>query len=148
MRVISQLLENSHPRRLSAEELAREWVLKTNSLYSSFAAYLLFLWASPMAQQVRNLRAMQETQETWVQYLGWEDPLEEENGNPLQYSCLENSMDEGPWRAIVQRVSKESDATEWLIMHSCSFGQIFQLNYDLVFFSVQGTNSMLYGSYF
>jgi len=65
-----------------------------------------------MAQQVRNLRAMQETQETWVQYLGWEDPLEEENGNPLQYSCLENSMDKGSWRAIVQRVSKESDATE------------------------------------
>ena len=30
-------------------------------------------------------------QESWVQSLGGEDPLE--NGNPLQYSCLENSMD-------------------------------------------------------
>ena len=27
-----------------------------------------------------------------------------ENGNPLQYSCLENPMDRGPWRAIVGRV--------------------------------------------
>ena len=24
----------------------------------------------------------------------------EENGNPLQYSCLENSMDRGAWQAI------------------------------------------------
>ena len=33
------------------------------------------------------------------------------NGNPLQYSCLENSMDRGAWRATVQRVT-ESDMTE------------------------------------
>ena len=26
----------------------------------------------------------------------------EENGNPLQYSCLENSMDGGAWWAIVR----------------------------------------------
>ena len=31
-----------------------------------------------MAQRVKNLHAMQETQETRVQSLGWEDPLEEE----------------------------------------------------------------------
>ena len=31
-----------------------------------------------MAQWVKNLPEMQETQETWVQYLYWEDPLEEE----------------------------------------------------------------------
>ena len=30
----------------------------------------------------------------------------ERNGNPLQYSCLENSMDGGAWWAIVQRVAK------------------------------------------
>ena len=28
------------------------------------------------------------------------------NGNPLQYSCLENSMDRGAWRAAVHGVSK------------------------------------------
>ena len=33
--------------------------------------------ASLMAQQVNNLFAMQETQETWVRSLGQEDPLEE-----------------------------------------------------------------------
>ena len=33
-------------------------------------------------------------QETLVQFLGWEDPLEEGIGYPFQYSCLENSMEE------------------------------------------------------
>ena len=30
----------------------------------------------------------------------------EENGNPLQHSCLENSMDRGAWRATVHGVAK------------------------------------------
>ena len=29
-----------------------------------------------------------------------------ENGNPLQYSCLENPRDRGAWKAPVHRVSK------------------------------------------
>ena len=28
------------------------------------------------------------------------------NGNPLQYSCLGNLMDRGPWQATVHRVTK------------------------------------------
>ena len=48
-----------------------------------------------MAQWVENLPAMQETQETRVRCLGQEDPLEGGHGNPLQYSCLENTMDRG-----------------------------------------------------
>ena len=35
----------------------------------------------------------------------------EGNGNPLQYSCLENPMDRGAWRITVHRVTKESDTT-------------------------------------
>ena len=31
---------------------------------------------------------------------------EEGNGYPLQYSCLENSMDRGAWRAMVHGVKK------------------------------------------
>ena len=48
------------------------------------------LESSPVDLTVKNLPAMQET---WVQSLGQEDPLK--NGNLLQYSCLENSMDRG-----------------------------------------------------
>ena len=33
----------------------------------------------------------------------------EGNGNPLQYSCLENPMDRGAWQATVHGVAKESD---------------------------------------
>ena len=59
-----------------------------------------------MAQGVKNPSAMQKTQETWAQSLDWEDQLEEENGNPLQYSCLKNPMDRGPWWATIQRAPK------------------------------------------
>ena len=38
-----------------------------------------------MAQRVKNLLAVEEIQ---VRSLGWQDPLEKGNGNPLQYSCL------------------------------------------------------------
>ena len=48
-------------------------------------------------------------QETWVQSLDWEDPLEKVNGNPLQYSCLEKPMDRGTWWATVHEVTKESE---------------------------------------
>ena len=39
----------------------------------------------PDGSPEKNLPAMQETQETWVQSLGWKSCG---NGNPLKYSCL------------------------------------------------------------
>ena len=50
----------------------------------------------PGGSVVKNLPVMQEMQ---VQFLGQEDPVEGGHGNPLQYSCLENPMDRGAWRA-------------------------------------------------
>ena len=35
----------------------------------------------------------------------------EGNGNPRQYSCLENPMDRGAWKAAVHGVAKELDTT-------------------------------------
>ena len=35
----------------------------------------------------------------------------EENGNPLQYSCLGNLMDRGAWQVKVHGVTRESDVT-------------------------------------
>ena len=69
-----------------------------------------------MVLWVNNPPAMQETQEMQVSSLGWEDPLEEENGNPLHYSCLKNPMDREAWWATVQRVT-ELDTTEWPHSH-------------------------------
>ena len=45
-------------------------------------------------------------QETQVWSLSREDPPGEGNGNPLQYSCLENPMDRGGWRAIPHGVAE------------------------------------------
>ena len=36
----------------------------------------------------------------------------EGNGNPLQYSCLENPMDREAWRATVHGFARESDMTQ------------------------------------
>ena len=41
----------------------------------------------------------------------------EGNGNPVQYSCLENSMDGGAWWATVHGIA-ESGMTEQLYFHS------------------------------
>ena len=57
--------------------------------------YIVNMVASLMAQMVERLPTMFET---LVQSLGWEDLSPREgNGNPLQYSCLENPMDRGDW---------------------------------------------------
>jgi len=53
-----------------------------------------------VAQRVKNLPALPETQ------VGSGRSSGKGNGNPLQYSCLENSMDRGAWRAIVHGIEK------------------------------------------
>ena len=39
---------------------------------------------------------------------GLERSPEEENGNPLQYSCLENPMDRGAWWAAVHELQSQT----------------------------------------
>ena len=43
-------------------------------------------------------------------------PPGEGNGNPLPYSCQENSTDRRAWRATVDGVTKKSDTTKQLSM--------------------------------
>ena len=43
---------------------------------------------------------------------GWGRSLGGGHGKPLQYSCLENSMDRGAWQAIFSSRVAESDKTE------------------------------------
>ena len=54
---------------------------------------------------VNNWLPMLEMPETrfnlWVRKIPWR-----RSGNPLQYSCLENPMARGAWRAMVHRVPK------------------------------------------
>ena len=59
--------------------------------------------ASLVAQVVKNLPAMWET---WVQSLGWEDPLEEVMENHSSILAWRIPMDRGAWRATVYGVAK------------------------------------------
>ena len=52
----------------------------------------------------------------WIPELGRSPG--EGNGNPLQYSCLENPMDRGAWQAMVHRVTN-------------SWTQLFNINLNL-----------------
>ena len=47
------------------------------------------------------------------------------NGNPLRYSCLENPMDRGAWRSIVQGVT-ESDMSERAHTHTPHTHKMFK----------------------
>ena len=44
----------------------------------------------------------------------------EGNGNPLQYSCLENPVDGGAWWAAVHRVAQSQTRLKQLSMHACT----------------------------
>ena len=56
-----------------------------------------------MAQMVKNPPAMWKT---WVQSLGWEDPLEEEMATFSSILAWRIPMDRGVWQAIVDGVAK------------------------------------------
>ena len=60
--------------------------------------------ASLVAQTVNNLPASARDP---ALILGSERSPGEGNGNPLQYYCLENSMDRGAWQATVRGVTKK-----------------------------------------
>ena len=59
--------------------------------------------ASLVAQAVKNLPAMQET---WVQSLGWQDPLEEGMATHCSILAWRIPMDRGAWPATVHRVTE------------------------------------------
>ena len=56
-----------------------------------------------MAQLVKNPPAMQET---WVQSLGWEDPLEEGMATHSSIPAWKIPRDRGAWRATVYQIAK------------------------------------------
>ena len=90
-----------------------------------------------MAQWVKNLPAMQETQEMQVRSLGQEDPLEKKMAMDSSILAQKNPMDLWenpihlllPWQATVHEVTKRVRhdlATEH--SHACNTTIIFQNN--------------------
>ena len=61
---------------------------------------------------------MQETQETWVQSLGLEDPLEEGTATHSSILAWRIPMDRGACQAIVHRILKNHTRLKRLSMHT------------------------------
>ena len=71
----------------------------------------------PGGTVVKNPLTLQETQRhrfaPWVRKIPWGRKWQ-----PLQYSCLENSMDRGAWQATVHGVTKSwTQLSNWACMH-------------------------------
>ena len=60
----------------------------------SFKGLILITFASPSLLYLQN------------EYRKYTHPYGEGNGNPLQYSCLENPMDRGVWKSTVHGVAR------------------------------------------
>ena len=72
------------------------------------------LGTSQMAQCLKNLPVNARDAGSIP---GWGRSPGERNGNPLQYSCLENSMDRGAWQDTGHGVAKSQT---WLSTHACT----------------------------
>ena len=102
------------PDRLQSMGLQRvghDWV---TSLH--FTSLLDVIRASLVAQWWRICLPMPEVKVLIPGKIPWRG----ERGNPLQYACMENSMDRGAWWATVHRVTKSWTRLKQLDMHTCT----------------------------
>ena len=81
-------------------------ILSHKILQQTLAVSIITILRFPGGSGVKNLSAMQET---WVQSLDWEDPLEKEIPTPV--FCLGTPLDRGARGATVHGDKKESDTT-------------------------------------
>ena len=88
--------------------------LGTNIPFSPSAVGCPNNWAFLVAQTVKNLPAMRQT---WVQSLGWEDPLEEGMATPSHILAWRIPMDRGAWRGRVGV----------LLTAACQLGSLWQV---------------------
>ena len=74
---------------------------------------MLHIWASQVALVVKNLPANAGDVRDMVSISGLRSHGVG-HSNPFQYSCLENPMDKGAWRATVRRFAKSRN-----LAHAC-----------------------------
>ena len=76
-------------------------------------------WTSQVSLVVKNLPAKAGDLRDADSIPGSRRSSGVENGNALQYSCLENPMDRRTWRVTVQRVTKSQTQLKQLSTHTC-----------------------------
>ena len=87
-----------------------------------------FTWASQVVLVVKNPPADAGDIRDQGSIPGLGRILGGGHANPLQYSCLENPMDKGAWRAIVHGVAKSQTRIKLLSMHTWGFLKSFSLD--------------------
>ena len=83
--------------------LLRRDMRERSNFTSHESGGLPLLGTSLVAQRVKCLPAVQET---WVQSLGWEDPLKEDMATHSSILAWRIPRDRGPWWATVYGVAK------------------------------------------
>ena len=78
-----------------------------------FIHVYIYIQASQVAQLLKKPPVIRET---WVQSLGWEDPLEEGMATHSSILAWRIPMDRGAWQAAVHRVTK---SRTWLSNQAC-----------------------------
>ena len=86
-----------------------------------FRSIYVFIGASQVALEVKNPTANAGDIRDSDLIPGSGMSPGEGNGNPLQYSCLENPMDRGAGRAPVHRVTQSQTRLKWLRAYACVF---------------------------
>ena len=77
--------------------------------------------ASKVVLVVKNLPANAEDIRDTGSIPGLERSPGGGHGNPLQYSCLENSIDKGAWQAAVHSTAKSQTQLKSLSAHPCTW---------------------------
>ena len=90
-------------------------LLQLNEINWQVYAYTCH-WASLVPQTVKNLPAMWET---WGQYLGWKDSLEEGMATHFSILVWRIPMDRGAWWATVYGVTESDTSDQLSIAHIC-----------------------------
>ena len=76
-----------------------------------------FAWKIPWTKEPGRLQSMGSLESDMTEWLPFHFSLScigEGNGNPLQYSCLENPRDRGAWWAAIYGVAQSQTRLKWL----------------------------------
>ena len=103
--------------------------LRPSIMYSRFV-FLCFLWEKLTPGSSDGKEAAYNAGDP-RSILGLGRSPGEGNGNPLQYSCLENPMDRGAWWATVHRVAKSWTRVKQFITR-CSSGREPGMSYESI----------------
>ena len=90
-----------------------------------FWSYVSFFWASQVTLVVKNSPANTGDIRDVSLFLGSGRSPEGGHDKPLQYSCLENSIDRGAWWATGHGVAQSQTWLKWLKTHA--YAQLLQV---------------------